>query len=257
MSANRLREVWRSGRPAWGAWCSIPATITVEVMGKEEVDYIAIDCQHGLIDYAALVPMLQAVTVTGCTPAVRVPANDSAWIGKVLDAGAEVVIVPMVNTRADALRAVQACRYPPAGIRSFGPTRSGMYLGSDPKTVNAEVVCMVMVETAEGLENLDQICSTPGLDGIYIGPVDLSISLSGVPQLRDQTDVVLGAIERIRAACAAAGLASGIYAVDSAQAAHYAASGFSMINLANDLGLLRSSLRSELRATRSAVVEGA
>ena len=144
-------------------------------------DALCVDMQHGLTDFSDLWPMLQAISQTDTVPVVRVPWNEPAMIMKVLDAGAYGVIVPMVSNRAEAERAVAACRYPPAGMRSNGPNRVLLYAGADyQKHANDEVACIVMIETPEGIEKLDEIVSTPGVDAAYIGPTDLALAL-GLP----------------------------------------------------------------------------
>src|SRR3546814_13529938 len=125
-----------------------------------------------------MVPMLASISRTGATPVVRVPFNHTPWMGQALDAGAEIIIVPMVNNRDDAARAAAACRYAPEGVRSFGPVRSGMYLNqATPAEVNREVMCFVMIETVEAVETPADICAPPGVAGVYMGPADPSISM--------------------------------------------------------------------------------
>src|SRR5439155_16169946 len=121
-----LREVLTSGRPAVGGWCVIPGAFTAEVVARSGVEWICIDAQHGLVGYGEMLSMLQAVTATGVPALVRVPWNDPGWIMKALDAGAAGVIVPMVNTPEEAEAAAGACRYPPDGYRSWGPTRASL-----------------------------------------------------------------------------------------------------------------------------------
>ena len=162
MRMNRVKKLWREGKPTVGGWLSIPNGFAAEVMAHTGLDWLCVDMQHGCIDYSDAVPMLTAISTTNVTPIVRVPWNEPAMIMKVLDAGAYGVIVPMVSNRAEAERAVGACRYPPAGMRSNGPNRVLLYAGSDyQKHANDEVICAVMIETAEGIEKMDEIISTP------------------------------------------------------------------------------------------------
>src|SRR5438067_7231615 len=178
MRENTVRRSWREGKPAVGAWLSLPNSFSAELMAQQGFDYLTIDMQHGLIDYADAVHMLQAISTTTVTPFVRVPWNDPATIMKVLDFGAYGVLVPLINTAEDAAKAVAACRYPPVGMRSSGPVRAVHYGGADYLAhANDEIVVMGMVETKEGLANLDAICATPGLDAIYIGPSGLAFVL--------------------------------------------------------------------------------
>jgi 4-hydroxy-2-oxoheptanedioate aldolase len=249
--ANRLRE--RAATAAcFGAWCTTPSTFNAEVFAAEGFDYVCVDCQHGLIDYDAMWPMLQAMRFADCTPLVRIPFNDTPWFGKALDAGAEGVIVPMVNSRADAERAAAATHYPPHGVRSFGPVRSAMVVGADPEVVNRNVLCLVMIETAEAVERADEICSTPGVDGVYIGPADLAISLGvGLAKMFEaQTHV--DAISHAREAAVRNGLIPGIHTGGGAQARALADEGFRMCTLSSDAAWLRQTASADLAAARGA-----
>lgn len=234
----------------FGAWCSIDAPFIAELLAIAGYDWICIDCQHGLIDYHSMVPMLQAMARTTAAPVVRVPGNDPYAIGKALDAGAQVVIVPMVNSREEAARAVEAARYFPVGRRSIGATRGSLFLPGSLEEVNAEVGLLVMIETAEAVERAEEICSTPGIDGIYIGPRDLSACL-GVDPLTDSGRARLeAAMGQVVAACAAAGVVPGVHAANGATASRYARMGFRVVNAAMDTVLLRSGATAELSAIR-------
>src|SRR5271170_3835436 len=154
-------------------------------MAHSGFDWVCVDMQHGMIDFSQMVPMLQGISSTGTAPLVRVPRNEPGIIGKSLDAGAWGVIVPMVNSRQEAEEAVAACRYAPVGIRSYGPLRANLYAGFEYfSRANDEVLCIVMVETTVAVERVDEIASVPGVDAIYIGPADLSVTL-GLPPAPD------------------------------------------------------------------------
>ena len=247
MTTNRLLEGFREGRTAIGGWCVTGSSLSAELFTVEGFDYLCADCQHGLMSYDAMVPVLQAVARTGTTPVVRVARNDTGEIGKALDAGAEAVVVPMVNSRAEAEMAAAACRYAPDGVRSFGPVRSGFFLGNDPTTVNRQVACLVMIETIRAVEVADAICSTSGVDGIYVGPVDLAVSMGlapslGPPSSKEHED----AIETIRLACERAGVMAGIHTGGGAQARARLDQGFQMVTVSTDAVLLRTAARAEL-----------
>jgi len=249
MYRNALRALLARGEPAFGGWCTIGSPFAAEILGHEGYDYICIDCQHGLIHADGMWPMLQAVRATGATPVVRVPCNVTAWPGKALDAGAEAVIVPMVNSREEAERAAAACRYAPEGERSFGPVRSGLLLGDHPPAVNREVMCLVMIETVRAVEAADEICSTPGVDGVYVGPADLAVSMSGslaAMGSREHTD----AIEEVRRACARYSIVAGIHTGGGAAGRAYAEAGFQMCTLGTDASLLRAAARHERAVAR-------
>jgi 4-hydroxy-2-oxoheptanedioate aldolase len=249
MAENRLRKVV-STRTAFGAWCTLPDASVTEQLALSDPDYVCIDCQHGLIDYSDMVPMLQAMARTNVTSVVRVVGHDRATIGKTLDAGAEAVIVPMVNDVAQAKAVAAACRYAPTGVRSYGPVRAAAVVGSpDPAALDAHVLCLVMIETERGVSNADEICATPGVDGVYIGPADLAISLGERPG-----GLVPGrhteAVEHILDRCRAHGIIPGIHAYDGATANRYAAMGFRMVTVGVDMRLLREAIVRELRAAR-------
>ncbi len=248
---NPLREVWEAGRAAFGLWSVAPGSFGVEILSRTGVDYVCVDQQHGVIGYDAMVPMLQAIEAGGATPITRVLSGDPYRIMKSLDAGAWGVIVPLVNSAADAERAVAACRYPPRGVRSYGPTRAAGVVGSgDPEVLEAEALCLVMVETREALDRVDEIAATPGLGGIYVGPSDLSLSLGLPLTLAVREDEHAEAIERVREACARNGIAAGIHSPSGAWARGHAEAGFDMVTVATDASLLGQAALAELAAGR-------
>ena len=230
-------------RPSFGAWCGIPGGFTAQLLAHAGFDWLCIDMQHGLSGYTDLRSMVQAVRFTGVPTLVRLSANSSSEIMKALDLGADGVIVPMVSSAAEAEAAVAACRYPPDGIRSWGP--SGASIGRASFTTegaNADVVCMVMIETSTGLANADEITAVPGLDGIYVGPNDLGLSLGLPPGLIDHGPVLTEAIARIAEACNRNGVVPGvaIYEPDAAAAVEkWQALGYTLFGLPSDSLLLR------------------
>jgi 4-hydroxy-2-oxoheptanedioate aldolase len=178
-------------------------------------------------------------------------SNDPFLIMKALDAGAWAVIVPLVNSAEDAARAVSACRYPPRGMRSFGPVLAAGVIGSrDPEELGGEVLCLVMVETMEALERVDEIAATPGLDGVYVGPSDLALSLGLPPTLEVTENGHVEAVERIREACREHGIAAGIHAPSGEWARRHAEAGFDLVTVATDAPLLRGAALRELTAAR-------
>ena len=183
MRPNRIKQMWRENKCVSLGWLSVPNGFTAEVMARQGFDALCVDMQHGLTDFSDLWPMLQAISQTDTVPVVRVPWNEPSIIMRVLDAGAYGIIVPLINTAEEAAAAVAACRYPPVGMRSSGPPRAVLYGGADYQAdANDEVVVLGMIETTEGLAKLDAICSTPGVDAVYIGPADLSYALGMAPR---------------------------------------------------------------------------
>ena len=196
MRPNGLREAWAEDRAALGGWLTIPSGFSAEIMAHAGFDWVCVDTQHGVIDYQQMVGMLQAVSSTPVTPLVRVPWNEPGIIGKTLDAGARGVIIPMVNSVEEAEQAVRACRYAPAGARSYGPLRATYYAGSDYyEHANDDVLCIVMIETRDAVARVDEILSVPGIDAVYIGPADLSITL-GLPPPAQEAAVFNDALAR-------------------------------------------------------------
>lgn len=180
MRENTVRTIWEQGGTIINGWLHIPSSFSAEVMAHQDFDSLTIDLQHGPVHYDASLPMLQAISTTDTIPMARVPWNEPGIIMKMLDAGCYGIICPMVNNRSECEAFVGACRYPPIGYRSNGPTRARIYAGDDYAVEsNSTVVTMAMVETADAMDNLDDIMSVEGLDGVYVGPADLSISLRG------------------------------------------------------------------------------
>jgi 4-hydroxy-2-oxoheptanedioate aldolase len=248
---NPLKAAWAEGRTAFGLWSVVPGSVGAEVLAEAGADYVCVDQQHGVIDYDAMVPMLQAIRAGGAVPITRVLSNDPFLIMKALDAGAWAVIVPLVNSAEDAARAVSACRYPPRGMRSFGPVLAAGVIGSrDPEELGGEVLCLVMVETMEALERVNEIAATPGLDGVYVGPSDLALSLGLPPTLEVTEDEHVEAVERIREACHEHGIAAGIHAPSGEWARRHAEAGFDLVTVATDAPLLRAAALREMTAAR-------
>jgi 4-hydroxy-2-oxoheptanedioate aldolase len=245
-TARALRAHWQEDRPVFGVWAALPTPFSIELMAGPGIGYACIDQQHGLIDYAMAVDMFRAAEGRGLVPFTRVPANETWMISRALDAGAQGVIVPLVNTRAEAAAAVAACRYPPRGIRSYGPIRSAVVgAARDLETLGDSVLCFVMVETREALENIDDIASTPGLDGIYVGPADLALGLGLPPDLDKTEPEHVAAVERIRQACVRHGIVPGIQCATGHFGRDYAQRGYRLITIAKDSALIQAGARKE------------
>lgn len=252
MRENTLKTAWRDGQSTLGLWLTTHDPIAAEQLGALDFDYINVDLQHGLIDYTGSVSLFQAMAGSASVPLCRVPWNEPGIIGKVLDAGALGVIIPMVNSRAEAEAAVRACRYAPEGARSFGPTRAGAALGPGyyPE-INRQVACIPMIETAEAMANLDEILDVPGIDAVYIGPADLSISLGLAPGTDNPDQIFVDALARVVDGCRQRGIAAGIHSSPDV-AGKRLEQGFQMVTVVSDLMALASGARSALRSVRSA-----
>jgi 4-hydroxy-2-oxoheptanedioate aldolase len=250
MVENALRRKRGRGEAALGAWLSIPSSLSAEAVSRLGFDYVCIDMQHGVVPYAAAVEMLLAIHHGGSVPLVRVPANDFATINRMLDAGALGVVVPMIESAADAREAVRACRYPPGGARSFGGARASVLFGPDYfEAANAAVVCVPMIETRGALDELDAILAVPGVDAVYVGPNDLSLSLGQRPG-HDNDGAYRGAYLRVAKACAAAGVVAGVHA-NARLFPRHVETGYRMVTVSSDLVALTSAAARDLEQTRS------
>ncbi len=257
MRENTLKKLWGRGGAAVNGWLSIPSAFSAEVMAHQGFDSLVIDMQHGVIDYQAAAGMLAAISTTPVVPLARVPWNDPAPVMKILDAGAYGIICPMINNRAEAEALVRACKYPPRGNRSFGPVRASIYAGADyADHANDQLVVLPMIETAEALKNLDEILSTPGVDGVYVGPSDLSMALGCKPRL-DQTDPpVVEAQKMIVAACKRHGVVAGIHNATSGYALKMIEAGYQFVTLASDSRFMAARAAEEVSAVRKSAIGG-
>jgi 4-hydroxy-2-oxoheptanedioate aldolase len=251
---NKVKRMWHEKMPVTLGWLSVSHGFTTEVMARQGFDALCVDMQHGLTDFGSLWPMLQAISQTDTVPIVRVSWNDPAMIMRVLDAGAYGVIVPLVNTAAEAAAAVAACRYPPVGIRSSGPLRAALYGGANYQAeANDEIVVLAMIETKEGLANLDAICATPGLDAVYIGPADLSYAL-GLPPRGDNPDPLhMKTCDEIRETAHRHGIKAGMHCASAAFAAGAIKRGFDLIMLTSDVACLVAGARRQLDDLKAAM----
>lgn len=253
MRPNRIKQLWKEGKPVILGWLSISHTFTAEVMARQGFDALCVDLQHGTNNMTDLIPMLQAISQTDTVPVVRVPWNDAPTIMKALDYGAYAVIVPMVSTAEEAARAVAACRYPPVGMRSSGPIRGLQYGGADYLAkADDEMVVIAMVETREGLENLDAICATPGLDAIYIGPSDLSFALGLPPKMDNADPLHLETCNRIRDAAHKHGKKACMHTMSASFAADALKRGFDLVMLTSDINSMVSGVRKQLDDLKAA-----
>ena len=246
MRKNRLREIWARGAAATNGWLSIPDGFAAEVMAHQGWDSLTIDLQHGLVDPAAMVRMLQAISTTACVPLVRVSWLEPGALMKALDAGAYGVICPMIESADDARKLVAWTRYAPRGTRSYGPARAVLYGGADyTAAANGEILVFAMIETATALARIAEIAAVDGLDGLYVGPTDLSLSLGCKPG--DEVEPkVAQAIERILDCARDRNLATGIYNGTAAAAAARARQGFRLLSIGSDARFLATGSQQSL-----------
>ena len=246
---DSLRDLWRAGETTLGLWAGLPSSMAAESLARSGVQYVCCDNQHGLIDYQASVGMIQGILVGGSNPIARAPWNEPGIIGKLLDAGAQGVIVPMVNSAEEAQAAVAACKYPPLGARSWGPAGAAPRLGDYFNASRDQVASIVMVETVDALNNVDAIVNTEGVDAVYVGPADLSISLGLQPGNNDGTAAFDDALAAIVAACDNAGVIAGIHSTGSLTPKRLE-QGFKMVTVSADNVAMGIGVRAELAKAR-------
>ena len=253
MRENRLRTLWKNDQAAVNGWLAIPNGFATETMAHQGWDTLTIDLQHGVVDYQAMVGMLQAISTTPTVPVVRVPWLEPGILMKTLDAGAYGVICPMVNTREDAQRLVAYTHYAPRGTRSFGPVRALLYGGADyPAQANDTIVTFAMIETAQALDNLDAILSVEGLDAIYIGPSDLSLALGCRPTFDELDPKAAEAVQHILERARAHGVVAGIHNGTPEAALARIARGFRFVTVSSDARLMAAGAQQVLAAMRAA-----
>jgi 4-hydroxy-2-oxoheptanedioate aldolase len=251
MKTNPIRECWAAGKTVVNGWLAVPNVFSTELMATKGWDSITIDMQHGLVDYQAATGMLAAINASPSAPVIRVPWLEPGAIMKALDAGALGVICPMINTAADAENLVSWSSYPPRGGRSFGPIRARAIHGDDyASEANANIVRFAMVETVEALANLDAILATEGLDAVYVGPSDLSISLGCAAKLDGLDAKAEDAVQTILAKTKAAGLVAGIHTGSVEGALKRSADGFRFVSVGSDAIFINQGATATVKAMR-------
>lgn len=248
MRPNQIRTRLAAGQVVVNGWMALASSYAAEGIGHSGVHAVTVDLQHGMLNFADALPMLQAISATPATPIVRVPALDAAQIMHLLDAGAYGIICPMISTPEQAAALVAACRYPPTGNRSFGPSRGLLYGGPDyVANADATVMAIPMIETAEAVERIEEILEVEGVDMIYIGPNDLAFALDGhVGQPRPHSEA---AITHVLNAATRRNIPSGIFCASGDEARARVAQGFHLVTPGNDFAHLTRSLRDAVRVT--------
>ena len=254
MIPNPIKTLWAAGKPVINGWLSIGNSFTAEIMASAGYDSVTADLQHGAFDYHAALTMFQAMRASGVAVMARVPWLDAGAIMKVLDAGAYGVICPMINSRQEAERLVSFVRYPPGGARSFGPTRVNFAAGANYGVeADDHILCFAMIETREAYDRVEEIAGTPGLDGLYIGPADLTLGLTGKKYRtgfdREEPEMV-EAIRRVRDVAHAAGIRAGLHNGSAAYAAEAIGWGFDLVTISNDVRLLAGAAEASVAEIR-------
>jgi len=252
VTAFSLAARLRAGETVFSAWCMLPSPIVAETIAREGFSCVVLDQQHGLWDTASIIAGINALHLADATPIVRVPLADFAFVSRALDFGAEAIIAPMINTEADARQFASAAKYPPLGERSWGPQRAMALQGKSValdylREANDRTLTLAMIETPTALANVDAIAATPGIDALFIGPYDLSTSLSGGKAQDAKAPEVERAIDKVCAAATKAGKIPGIYCSDAERALAMQKRGFRFISVVNDVSVVRDGAAAQLK----------
>jgi 4-hydroxy-2-oxoheptanedioate aldolase len=249
--AGRLR----AGETVYTAWCSLASPPIVEIAAREGFKAVTIDGQHGLWTHEQMRDGIAAIRQGGAAPIVRIALEEFGMASRMLDWSAEGIVAPMINNVADAKRFVDACKFPPIGERSWGPHRAMMLAGvSDMKTflreANDNIVTLAMIETQEAMDNVDAIAAVPGIDVLFVGPSDLSITLTKGAELDPHSKLVEAANDKVLAAAKKAGKFAGLYCATAERAVEVSKRGFRFCAVGNDLGFVRAAYANAAKATR-------
>jgi 4-hydroxy-2-oxoheptanedioate aldolase len=255
-AAFSLARRLRAGETVHSGWCGMAAPLVAETIAREGFPAVTLDMQHGLWDTASVVSAIAAVRQGGAAPVVRVPLGDFAGASRALDFGAEGIISPMINSTADARALVAATKYPPLGERSWGPHRATTLADMPDQKVylreaNNLTVTLAMIETRSALDHLEEIAAVPGIDGLFLGPSDLSIALSKGATLDPMAPEVDRELERIAGVARKAGKFMGAYCHTAERAATLAARGVRFLAVGSDLAFLRAGTAAALKTARS------
>lgn len=256
MRTNAVKEKLKRGEPALGGWLSLPSIPSARIMARLGFDWLVVDMEHTAHNAVLMADMVAIIADAGtCAPIVRVPANSVEWFKWALDAGAWGVVVPMVNTREEAQRAVEFAKYPPVGTRSiggaFGPYGFGITdWPSYAQSANDAILVTIQIESMQALQNLDEILSVPGIDVAFVGPNDLHAQL-GLPASSDGAEPeFMEALERIKAVAKKYSVATGIFSGNGEAAVARVRQGFQMISVTTDLSSMIASATHNLRIAR-------
>jgi 2-keto-3-deoxy-L-rhamnonate aldolase RhmA len=243
-----LKQRWKEGKPGFGMWADLGSPAVIEAMCELDLDFILLDGEHGISSYEGVLPMMQAMNGAKAAAIVRVPAGEYIPIKRVLDMGAEGILVPQVRTAEEVAKIVSLCRYAPQGIRGVGPYRASRYemdFEDYFNRANEEIAVVVQIENNDAVKNLDAILAVKGLDGVFIGPADLASDMGHFPNI--DAPAVQKAIEDILNRSRKAGLPVGYYCNNGEEARQFASRGFQMVSICNDMSVLSMGLRRQFR----------
>ena len=253
MIQNRTRARLKAGEAVVGTWLGVPSPISARFMAQLGFDYLTVDMEHQPIGIETAAAMFAVIAAAGVTPLARVPWNTGENIKRVLDCGAHGIVVPMVNTRAEAEAVVAAAKYPPDGVRSVGGALHAMNFGTDPATyyarANGEILVVVQAESPEGVANAAEILSVPGIDAVFIGPNDLLAQMGQTPRMESDAPQFVEALEHIVRTADRFGVAPGIHTANNEMCGRRMAQGFRFMAIASDARFMVAGAQAELRAT--------
>jgi 4-hydroxy-2-oxoheptanedioate aldolase len=253
MVPNKTKARLKAGGAVVGAWLGIPSTVSARFMAQLGFDYLCVDLEHHPIDLGVASDMFGVIAAAGVTPLARVPWNTPENIKRVLDCGAHGIVVPMVNTREEAVRAVTAAKYPPAGIRSVGGSLHAMSFGTDPGTyyarANDEILVVLQAESPEGVANAEEILSVPGVDACFIGPNDLLSQMGKTPKMESPDPEFVHALETIVRVADRHGVAPGIHTANHEACTRRMGEGFRFMAIASDARFMVAGATAELSRT--------
>lgn len=248
--ARRLR----AGEIVHTGWCGLASPVVAELIAREGFPAVTLDQQHGMFDMPSTIAGLAAVRMGGAAPVVRIPLGGFAVASRVLDLGAEGIVAPMINTVEDARAFVAATKFPPIGERSWGPVRATTFMGMDADSylaqANDAIVTFAMIETRAALKNVDAILAIPGIDAAFIGPSDMSITLSDGKILDPHSAEVEKAVDAIAVAAKKAGKIAAAYCANAERANALAERGYRFFAIASDTGFLRAGAAAAFKALK-------
>jgi 4-hydroxy-2-oxoheptanedioate aldolase len=252
-SGFRLARRLRNGETVHTGWCGLPYPIVAEVVAREGFSAVTLDAQHGLWDMGAIPAGIAQVRQAGAAALVRIPVGDYATACRALDLGAEGIVAPMINTPQDARAYVSFAKFPPLGERSWGPHRAMTLAGMSDQNAylreaNELTVTFAMIETQTAVDNVEAIAATPGVDGLFLGPSDLSIALSKGSMIDPLGQEIERAIDRITAAAHKTGKIMGAYCHNGERASALTKRGVRFLAVGSDLAFLRAGAAAALKA---------
>lgn len=251
MRENKIRTLWAEGKPVLNGWLHINSMWSTEVMANQGWDSLVVDMQHGMMSMESAIQMLQAISITDTVPLVRVNWNTPGEIMRLLDGGAFGVICPMVDTREQCEAFVGACRYPPMGYRSLGPTRARLFMGDDyAQRANDSIITLAMIETQAAFDNREEIMSVKGLDGVFVGIGDLRLSMTGTAGFTSSDTLVNDALDAILESAKKHNIKAGLFTVDPQYAIDMVSKGYDFVTVQTDSILLTNAASSIVNTVR-------